>query len=39
MFCTKCGSKLHDGDVFCAQCGTRVRKEETGQNESRKTSC
>ena len=35
MFCTKCGSKLHDGDVFCAQCGTRVRKEETGQNESR----
>mgnify|MGYP003370098036 CR=1 FL=1 len=35
MFCTKCGNKLHDGDVFCARCGTRVRKEETGQSESR----
>ena len=24
MFCTKCGQKLNDGDVFCAKCGNRV---------------
>lgn len=24
MFCTACGFKLEDGDVFCTNCGTRV---------------
>lgn len=28
MFCTNCGKKLHDGDRFCGNCGTRVRVEE-----------
>ena len=28
MFCTKCGRPLHDGDKFCAYCGTKVREED-----------
>ena len=24
MFCTKCGAKLDDGDMFCGKCGTAV---------------
>ena len=35
MFCTKCGRKLHDGDVFCAYCGNKVRIEEDQQTDSR----
>ena len=32
-FCTKCGTKLNDGDLFCPNCGTRVeRAEETNNN-------
>ncbi len=27
MFCTKCGKKLHEGDIFCAHCGTKVRED------------
>ena len=26
MFCTKCGKELHDGDRFCAHCGSEVRE-------------
>lgn len=25
MFCTKCGFKLEDGDLFCAKCGKATR--------------
>lgn len=35
MFCTKCGKQLHDGDIFCANCGNKVRREEPARNESR----
>lgn len=28
MFCTNCGKELHEGDRFCAHCGTKVREEE-----------
>ena len=27
MFCTKCGRELHEEDVFCAHCGTKVRED------------
>ncbi len=27
MFCTNCGKELHEGDRFCANCGTKTRKE------------
>lgn len=26
MFCTECGKELHEGDRFCANCGTKVRE-------------
>ncbi|MBQ9079672.1 MAG: zinc ribbon domain-containing protein [Clostridia bacterium] len=29
MFCTKCGQKLNDGDLFCSSCGTRVLNTNT----------
>lgn len=29
MFCTKCGQKLNEGDLFCPTCGNRVRSMET----------
>lgn len=39
MFCTKCGRQLHDEDIFCAHCGTRVREnllqEKTERRERR----
>lgn len=28
MFCTKCGSKLPDGSVFCDQCGTMIAEAQ-----------
>ena len=28
MFCTKCGSKLPDGSVFCDQCGTMITEAQ-----------
>lgn len=36
MFCTKCGSELHEGDRFCANCGAKVRDEEITQEEKPK---
>lgn len=27
MFCTKCGKQLHDGDSFCANCGTKIKSD------------
>lgn len=27
MFCSQCGNKLDDNNVFCPQCGTKVVKE------------
>lgn len=35
MFCTKCGKKLHDGDIFCAHCGNKVRNEANTETDSR----
>ncbi len=39
MFCTKCGKQLHDEDIFCAHCGTKVREdllqEKTERRERR----
>jgi len=25
MFCTKCGVELRENDVFCSQCGNRIK--------------
>ncbi len=38
MFCTKCGKQLHDGDAFCAHCGTKVREELLFKSEPTTTS-
>jgi phage shock protein C len=27
MYCTQCGFKLDDGDVFCAKCGKATRED------------
>ncbi len=27
MFCSNCGSKVNDGDVFCVKCGAKLDKE------------
>ena len=35
MFCTKCGKKLHDGDIFCAHCGTKVRDDLLFKSEEK----
>ncbi len=37
MFCTKCGKQLHDGDAFCAHCGTKVREELLFKSEPKAT--
>lgn len=29
MFCSKCGNKLKDDEVFCGNCGTRSREENS----------
>jgi phage shock protein C len=29
MFCTKCGTELHDQDRFCAQCGLTTSRSAT----------
>lgn len=31
-FCTKCGSKLNDGAVFCGQCGAKVFLAQHNRN-------
>ena len=28
MFCSKCGTKLNDGDMFCPKCGAKVGGED-----------
>ena len=28
MFCTKCGSRVEDGDMFCWNCGAKMTKTE-----------
>ncbi|MDD5937132.1 MAG: VWA domain-containing protein [Clostridiales bacterium] len=39
MFCTKCGTELHEGDFFCSKCGasqttmTSVTNEQSVQNQ------
>jgi len=35
MFCTKCGKELHEGDLFCAHCGNRVRTAAPENNMSK----
>lgn len=32
MFCTKCGKELHEGDIFCAYCGNKVRAQAAFEN-------
>lgn len=32
MFCTKCGTKIYDGDKFCTQCGTPAIWEDLCPN-------
>ena len=32
MFCTKCGTKIYDGDKFCTQCGTPAIREDLCPN-------
>lgn len=36
MFCTRCGNKLDDDDVFCTSCGTKIKKtqEESLQQQT-----
>lgn len=38
MYCTQCGFKLDDGDVFCAKCGkaTRADAPPRAQSERRR---
>ena len=31
-FCTKCGTKAIDGDLFCAECGAKIRQYEVTTN-------
>ena len=33
MFCSKCGSNLPDGSLFCAACGTPTNTESTAQQQ------
>ncbi|MCD8379054.1 MAG: zinc-ribbon domain-containing protein [Lachnospiraceae bacterium] len=28
MYCSKCGTRLNEGDLFCPKCGNRVSEEE-----------
>lgn len=37
MFCTRCGKQLHDGDAFCAHCGTKVREDLLFKSEIKTT--
>ncbi len=29
MICSKCGSRIEEGEVFCPECGTKVESQET----------
>ncbi len=31
MFCSKCGKKAEDGDVFCKNCGHRLKGDESAE--------
>lgn len=33
MFCTNCGNKLLDGEIFCAECGMKVANDAVPQPE------
>jgi len=34
MYCTQCGFKLDDGDVFCARCGKATKADAPPRAES-----
>ena len=36
MFCSSCGKELHETNVFCPTCGTKVKRSES-QDEVKKT--
>ena len=33
MYCSKCGFLLDDEDIFCRQCGVKIKKAENEQDE------
>ena len=33
MYCTKCGTKVEEGDVFCPNCGADVSKKDNVEGE------
>jgi len=33
MFCTQCGFKLEDADLYCARCGLRTREDVPPRTE------
>lgn len=35
MFCSNCGSELHDGDVLCTKCGFEVEKQKPESSENK----
>lgn len=37
MYCENCGNKLSDQDLFCAECGCKVRNLTSSDTKSSKT--
>lgn len=29
MYCTNCGNKINDGELFCSKCGSKTKQEMT----------
>lgn len=38
MFCTKCGSRVDDGDMFCWNCGAQMKKAEKKEEVKKESS-
>ena len=39
MYCTKCGTKVEEGDIFCPNCGADVSKKDNVEGEKKPAKC